>query len=154
MNQADYFYYSGHGHHSTGNLQGDFSPESVQQYWNQDLSAVILAGCSVLDINDYNKNFSGDEHNFSPGKRWERTGPQYLLGYNGSAPGDQGGAPARIVTRWISMRNVYGDAGAWMEANAKNRAWNACAIVKGQKYLYFQRKWMKRKVIDIPKGEW
>ena len=36
-------------------------------------------------------------------------------------------------------RAMLGDVDAWMKANADSRAWNACAIVKGQKYVYFKR---------------
>lgn len=34
---------------------------------------------------------------------------------------------------------MVGDVDAWMMANADNRAWNACAIVKGEKYVYFRK---------------
>ena len=68
-----------------------------------------------------------------------QNGPEVLLGYNYSSPGDTGGAPARIVQSWISNRSSLGDADAWMKANADNNAWNACAIVKGDKYVYFKK---------------
>ena len=29
-------------------------------YWNRDLKCVIFAGCSVLDVNDYNGNYKVD----------------------------------------------------------------------------------------------
>ena len=34
--------------------------------------------------------------------------------------------------RKTCMHNIA----AWMKANADNRAWNACAIVKGQRYVH------------------
>ena len=40
------------------------------------------------------------------------------------------------------MRNFFNDKAscdAWMQANADNDAWNACAIVKGEKYTYFRK---------------
>lgn len=138
MNQADYFYYSGHGSHATGNLTGGFAPEAVTNWWTRDLRCVILAGCSVLDINDYNFNHKGGDHLASPGKRWAQTGPDVLLGFNGKAPGDRGGAPARMMTAWVANRQSLGDIGAWMKAAADNHAWNACAIEKDVKYVYFQ----------------
>ena len=120
------------------------------------MACAILAGCSVLDINDYNNYYIDDEqsHTASPGKAWEQTGPGILLGYNYSAPGDAGGAPARIMQSWVANRDSLGDVEAWMKANADNNAWNACAIVKGQKYVYFKRKWLRRVVVEKPKGEW
>lgn len=162
MNQADYFYYSGHGHHMTG-MVDDFSPNVVSNHWKRDLDCVIFAGCSVLDINDYNNNFldPGGEwdpqnHAASPGKLWEAKGPNVLLGYNHSAPGDAGGAPVRIISQWRANRAVSGDVDAWMDANAANRAWNACAIVKGQRYVYFKRSlngWIKFKR-EVRKENW
>ena len=139
MNQADCFYFSGHGNHATGRLQGGFDATMAHGRWNKDLNVVIIAGCSILDINDYNDNYTGIAHTASPGKMWEGSGPSVLLGYAYIAPGDAGGAPARIMQAWISYRQTMDDAEAWMRANAENKAWNACAIVKGEKYLYFEK---------------
>ena len=78
-----------------------------------------------------------------------------LLGYNYVAPGDAGGAPARIIRSWVDNRAYSGDVGAWMQANAENRAWNACAIVKGDCYLYIKKGFLGRhKVATINKGDW
>ena len=81
MNQADIFYYSGHGHHDINNLDGGFTPAMAGGMWNKDLDCVILAGCSVLDINDYNNNYIDDEqsHHASPGKAWELTAQTCFL---------------------------------------------------------------------------
>ena len=51
---------------------------------------------------------------------------------------------------------MKGDVAAWMEANAAQRAWNACAIVKGQKYVYFKKMFFKKfkRLSEVPKGEW
>lgn len=155
MNQADYFYFSGHGNHYNNSIQGGFKPADAVNYWKKDLDVAIIAGCSVLDINDYNGNYDGTaEHTFSPGKAWEQTGPGVLLGYAYIAPGDAGGAPARIMNSWISKRDTLGDVNAWMKANADNNAWNACAIVKDQKFVFFTRKWFSRVVVEKQKGEW
>ena len=128
----------------------------VANKWDKDLNCVILAGCSVLDINDYNNNYDDDpqSHQMSPGKAWEQTGPEVLLGYNYSAPGDAGGAPTRIVQSWISNRGSLGDVVAWMEANADNKAWNACAIVKGQKYVFFKTWFGVRHKKEVRKENW
>ena len=161
MNQADYFYYSGHGHHKWGMVDA-FEPSVIAGHWRKDLDCVIFAGCSVLDINDYNNNFLNSEgewdpedHAASPGKLWESKGPNVLLGYNYTSPGDAGGAPARIANSWRANRVAVGDVEAWMAANADNRAWHACAIIKGDRYLYFKkRRWGRRSVRSVNKGEW
>ncbi len=67
---------------------------------------------------------------------------------------EAGGASKRIVQSWVSKRGTMGNVDAWMKANADNRAWNACAIVKGEKYLYFSRKWKRHVIINVPKGDW
>ena len=43
---------------------------------------------------------------------------------------------------------------AWMKANADNRAWNACAIVKGQEYVYIDS-WIRfRRIREVRKEDW
>lgn len=145
MNQADYFYYSGHGVHRWG-MVDDFEPSVVSDCWRKDLDCVIFAGCSVLDINDYNDNFldpdgvwDPENHAASPGRLWETKGPSLLLGYNYLAPRDETGAPERIIRAWLGLRGTMGDADAWMKANDNMNGRNACAIVKGEKYVYFKR---------------
>lgn len=49
------------------------------------------------------------------------------------------GAPMRMISNWTETRKTMGDVDAWMKANADNRAWNVCAIVKGGKHVYFKR---------------
>lgn len=123
MNQADYFYYSGHGHHRWGTVD-DFEPGDVADYWRKDLDCVIFAGCSVLDINDYNNNFlsrSGvwdpEDHTASPGRKWaEVRGPVSFLGYAYTAPRDTQDAD-RIACEWVANRRTMGDVAAWMKAN-------------------------------------
>ena len=145
MNQADYFYYSGHGHHRSG-MVDDFRPDVILDHWKKDLDCVIFAGCSVLDINDYNNNFMSlegnwdpEDHAASPGRLWESKGPNVLLGYNYYAPQDSTHAPARIVRSWMNLRQSMDDVDAWMKANDNKNGRNACAIVKDSKYVYFKR---------------
>ena len=140
MNQADVFYYSGHGHHLYKTVSPDFGPETVSGFWNKDLKCVIFAACSILDINDYNNNYrwEPEEHNMSPGKSWEMVGPSVLLGYNYYAPADNSGEPAQIISSWIQNRSSTNDIDAWMFANRALKKWNACAIQKGIKYVYFE----------------
>jgi len=137
MNQADVFYYSGHGSHASGALTYG-NPTLAQPYWSQDLKCVIIAGCSVLDINDYNNNYSGADHLTSPGKLWEPVGPSVLLGYNFKAPLDNQGS-ANIVTSWIANRGSMGDGNAWMNANDNPSGRNACVIEKNLQYSYFHK---------------
>lgn len=124
----------------------DFSPNVVSNHWKRDLDCVIIAGCSVLDINDYNNNFldprgewDPENHAASPGTLWESKGPNVLLGYNFRAPLDSSRAPAKIVRSWQNLRQTMGDVEAWMKANDNKNGRNACAIVKGVKYVYFKR---------------
>ena len=156
MNQADYFYYSGHGYHKSA-LLNDYPPSRFTGRWNKDLDCLVISGCSILDINDYNNNFvaSPEDHAASPGKLWEAVGPSIMLGYNGEAPGDKGGAPARIIQSWLANRSIMSDVDAWLKANANNRAWNACAIVKGERYLYLKKGfWKQSKTISVNKEDW
>jgi hypothetical protein len=135
MNQSDLFYCSGHGD-LTGDVEG-VGFTDVGDYWQQDLDVVVFSACSVLDINDLNGRF-GDKR--SPGKYWEQTGPGIFLGYNHSAPSDGGGATVRIVNYWMLNRSTLGDINAWMKANEQNHAWNACAIEKNVKYVFFKKR--------------
>ena len=159
MNQADYFYFSGHGEHynnvvHNGDVNGGIGPSAVKGYWGRDLDCVIIAGCSVLDINDYNGIFPGESHTLSPGKAWEQTGPKHLLGYAAQAPGDAGGAPTRIIQSWIAKRAALGDVEAWMRANKESHAWNACAIEKGKRYVYFKSWFGLRRKTEVKQEKW
>ena len=142
MNQADTFYYSGHGMHASACLVGGgvaCYPSTIGSYWTRDLECVIFACCSVLDINDYRKNFRGNDPS-SPGALWAHLGPRFFLGYNGSAPADTSGAPVRVAAYWNSRTDTEGKIMAWMRANANNKAWNACAIdAMAGKYYFFRR---------------
>ena len=154
MNQCDVFYISGHGSHSANRIQGLFTPDMAGAYWGRDLDCLILAGCSLLDVNDYNGHYSGAEHSLSPGKAWAQTGPSILLGYNFIAPGDRGGAPARIAEAWRANRAAKGDVEAWMDANAANHAWNACAIDRNR-YVYFGRLMhLVRFRVEVKREDW
>lgn len=131
-------------------------PSMVANYWTRDLDCVILAGCSVLDINDYNNNFGGSGHLASPGKKWCETGVGTLLGYCGRAPADSNNVSSAIITSWISQRGALGDIDAWMKANADNRAWNACAIENDEKYVYFKIvfRGIHKRLKEVKKENW
>ena len=92
QNQADVFLYLGHGSHDRNELflwsTKKGTPDEVGSDWSDNVQTVILFGCSVLDINDYNNWWSGDSHTKSPGKEWEDKvpGPQTWLGFQHYAP--------------------------------------------------------------------
>lgn len=152
--QVDWLYLSVHGWHSADqepypsacieltDWEGDGAsghreyvlPEEVE--WNKDLDLVVIAGCSVLDINDYNDNYLGSKHNDSPGKRWADTGPSILLGYNAGGPADRH-AGENIAFNWGLHQESHGQIGAWRDANREASAWNACAISVNISYSYF-----------------
>ncbi len=141
MNQSDFFYYSGHGHISNGNLEGGFSPNQIDSYWTKDLKTVILSGCSVLNIGTFRKRSFNSASKLkwalktmgastiSPGLSWIGKGPKYFLGYCWSAPRDNQGASG-IVAQFVS--DITLDESdvirSWMFANNNNAGRNACAI--------------------------
>lgn len=129
---------------------------ALSTMWNRDLDVVVLAGCSVLDVNDCNGNYPDPvEHGTSPGRKWEAVGPSVMLGYNYYAPSDKSGGPTRIISNWIETRKAMGDIDAWMNANKAQGKWNACAIQKGVKYVYFKKIvsgfWVRR---TVEKKDW
>lgn len=133
VNQADYLYFSGHGLHDENYLAFPngvkFVPGEVAGgEWKDDLEIVLFAGCSVLDVTG--DKFPGNANR--PGKAWAKKGPTYFLGYEGSAPGDAGGAPTTIAERWALEWDLTFDrgepVGAWEIANRASLAWNASVI--------------------------
>lgn len=138
MNQADTFYYSGHGFHIDGSIKmGGYNmlPSEIGSYWHDELVLAIFFCCSILDINDYNNNAQDGK---SPGKLWANLGPQILLGYNWSAPGDDQGS-ATILANWMSNLCTKDEVCAWREANDNSAGHNACAIVANSSYCYFKK---------------
>ena len=141
--QADVFYYSGHGEHDTGRLYGVAVPADVTNHW-RDVETVIFAGCSVLDIGDKGNHYSNlASHSASPGLKWATlSGASALLGYCWKAPLDnQGGV--QIINSWCANRSSLGDVAAWMAANDCRSGRNACAILRIDEahiaYHYYER---------------
>lgn len=155
--QADWFYFSGHGSHYIGALlpEGPYwstlpqfeplpSPDKIlygtETLWKDELKVVIMSGCSVLDIKDYRaRSFGKGAHTQwmlagganSPGETWEGSGPSYLLGYAWAAPTDLQGTQTIIKDFLNSITAGDPVVEAWRVANnpAKNSAGiNACAI--------------------------
>jgi len=137
-NQVEWFYYSGHGSHNSGELlllDGNFSASDT--VWNKELEAVILAGCSVLDIKDYRARSFGmltyakwlaAGGASSPGAQWETTGPKYLLGYAWAAPLDTQGADSIAADFTAGLNAGKHVITAWRDANDRGIARNACLI--------------------------
>ena len=141
--QADVFYYSGHGEHDTGRLYGTAVPADVTNLW-RDVDTVVFAGCAVLDIGDRGNHYSNPaSHSASPGVKWAASaGAGALLGYCWKAPLDNQGS-VRILSDWCANRSSLGDVAAWMQANANRNGRNACAIQHIDdshcRYWYFKR---------------
>jgi len=138
-NQADIFYYSGHGS-ASGSLSAGFSVEPSDVEWDKEMQVAIFSGCSVLDINDYNGNgvFIPAPGTPYPGEKWNNVGPQYLLGYNHLAPSDEQNSDS-IVANYGANRVANGDIQAWMDANDNSNGRNACAIDRDIAYHYFHK---------------
>jgi hypothetical protein len=164
MNQADVFYYSGHGYSQQGNyvtnefypglgaLEADDQnggiviPSDLTPYWSKDLDCAVFAGCAVLNINnwvpfpEYFPPLSGPAAGYWPGKVMENVGPPFLVGYSSKAPRDDTQGSAAIAASFISEYEAHGDAFAsWRDANNNSHGRNASAIQKGVKYGYFVR---------------
>ncbi|MEZ5433300.1 MAG: hypothetical protein R3F31_19490 [Verrucomicrobiales bacterium] len=136
--QADWFYYSGHGHHNNAKLatlDEEIGPGDVQ--WDKDMDVAIIAGCSVLDIKDHRAQSFGLAQYaewlakggaWSPGAQWEPTGPKYFLGYCWKAPTDtQGGAT--IASHFSGLiQSGHSIPDAWKNANDSANGRNACLI--------------------------
>ncbi|MFB3883212.1 MAG: hypothetical protein ACE149_18245 [Armatimonadota bacterium] len=129
-NQADWFYFSGHGSHASGKLKmcdGSFSfgyQEAGGGNWDSgDIDRAIMAGCSVLDIRDHNNNYAGSDHTVSPGEDWETLGLAKMLGYNYGAPGDP--TDQHIADEWLDGPQ---SVESWLDVNGDHSAWNARVI--------------------------
>ena len=149
QDQADYFYYSGHGARDGKIASGLWSPDLAREFWKYDLDTLVFAGCSVLTINDYGRKWlyrpfyhptnldRSAEKVISQtlGDQWRQPNPQIegptlFLGYQYLAPRDVTQKTDEIIKDWV---NTSRDADSWMDANHKRRplvrpGLNACAI--------------------------
>ena len=158
--QADVFYYSGHGTHDTGALYEIALPSDVSNRWH-DVDAVVFAGCAVLDIGDRNNNYTKPaSHTASPGLKWAAaSGAGVLIGYAYYAPLDDKGG-MEILEAWCGQRSALGDIEAWMRANDRRCGHNACAIRKidgaSLEYHYFVKRarlYWSRQIDTVQQGE-
>lgn len=136
MNQADWFYFSGHGNHATGTIQGGFTPSMAANHWNRDLDCVIIAGCAVLDVRNYRFNSLGLLYRWKhrswkgacPGELWEEAGVKYLLGYALKAPLDTDGGSAIASAFTANIKSGKNIITSWRDANDNAKGRNACVI--------------------------
>ncbi|MBR4259587.1 MAG: hypothetical protein IKQ17_11195 [Kiritimatiellae bacterium] len=158
--QADVFYYSGHGEHDTGRLYGVAVPSDVTNHW-RDVDTVVFAGCAVLDIGDKGNHYSNPaSHSASPGLKWAAaSGAGVLLGYAYYAPLDDKGG-MEILEAWCGQRSALGDIEAWMRANDRRCGHNACAIRRmdgtSLEYHYFVKRarlYWSRQIDSVQQGE-
>jgi hypothetical protein len=175
MNQADVFYYSGHGLSDVGNQVanpadyhpglvaldeddegGIVHPSELSPYWSRDINVAVIAGCAVLNINNWVPNpayfppLAGPGVGYWPGKVMENIGPPFLVGYASSGPSDNQNSTA-IAAAFISDYDSSNDAFAsWRDANDNSNGRNACAIQRGSKYGYF----LRSTFLGIPYYSW
>ncbi len=160
-NQADIFYYSGHGwaDGSIHNGVEHFHPETKMEIgdWNDGMSLAIFSSCSVLDImNVKNRKFTAiGNFNLSPGEYWAKAAGSEvtLLGYNWST--FEGKPPnafdTRVIRSFIARMGSEPNISAWMSANISNNDASApCAIFNGT-YYYLDG---AGRVIALPQSKW
>lgn len=139
MNQADVFYYSGHGNGSTGGVYGKTPSQlGLSSYWNRDLDCVVIAGCSVLNIAGHRvksfgmmtrlKRWYRNQQDRSVGTLWEGVGELVFLGYCYKAPLDGQGADLIAGAFTSEVKGGSGFVQAWKNANDRNVGRNACAL--------------------------
>jgi hypothetical protein len=151
--QADWFYFSGHGYLTIGALEvHDALIRAEDVRWEGDVDVAIIAGCSVLGIKDYRarhfppspsdidltfENWRARSLNgtASPGEAWEHTGPEILLGYAFKAPTDIQGS-REVVQDFLAAADSGTDlVTAWANANhpaVRPTGSNAVAIDRSQ----------------------
>lgn len=111
--QAAWFYYSGHGSHVNkqfiGLLGNGLRTELLSGVWT-GVDMFLMAGCALVDVNDYNNNYPEPNLKTSPGKDLEASGARLICGYNFKAPTDDfrglSGFSALIVQLFFSQRNA------------------------------------------------
>ncbi len=138
MNQADVFYYSGHGNGATGGINSGFTPNLLGEYWKRDLNCAVIAGCSVMNIAGHRiksfgmatrfKRWMRNQEDRSVGVLWENAANIIFLGYCYTAPLDSQGAVDIASDFATNVKGGKDFLQAWKEANDRNAGRNACAI--------------------------
>jgi hypothetical protein len=178
QNQANWFYYSGHGYYGLELLYGVNSSLRVETIkdtnaWKQALDTVFIAGCSLLDINDYNRGLRDIKHYTTltnPGAKLAGAGPKMLLGYNFKSPTDNRNGhsdfTAAIVAKFFDLEaNQHNPPLNWLNANkiteeAKGNkpnppAYNSCGIdAQNGWYLYWNKTISPPQPKSVLKKDW
>lgn len=138
MNQADVFYYSGHGNGATGGINNGFTPNLIGEYWKRDLVCAVIAGCSVMNIAGFRiksfgmttrfKRWFMSQEDRSVGTSWESVANIVFLGYCYTAPLDSQGAVDIASDFAMKVKEGKDFLQAWKEANDRSTGRNACAI--------------------------
>jgi hypothetical protein len=154
MNQGEIFYFSGHGfpgERATGptftvNDTQTLNGTDLKKYWSDDLNLVVIAGCSVVNVNNWNPNpayfaaTTGPNIDYYPGEFMNLSGPRFILGYGSSAPRDTQNADV-IASTFTSeyLQNTADPFSAWRDANNNSNGRNATAIERNIRFGYFER---------------
>lgn len=145
-NQAQIFYYSGHGWGDGSIYNGytHFHPDNGFRAgdWRDGLLMAIFSSCSVLDImNVHNRKFTHiGNFTLCPGEYWAKaSGPDvYLLGYNWST--FEGKPPnafdTRVIRSFLSRLGKEDTIKAWMNANYSNKEPIAACAIFNHNYYY------------------
>ena len=75
-NQADVFYYSGHGHITTLVIGNNLNVSTIIDEWRENLKLMIIAGCSMMS---YNAMYDGAIRNSI--QYFLKSGPKKFCGY-------------------------------------------------------------------------
>jgi len=161
-NQAQLFYYGGHGWaNSAIYLDGSYIyPETdvVEGDWSDGLKVVIFSSCSILDIGNFNRrSFTAfGKANQSPGIYWAKVaGPEVaLLGYNWST---QEGKPpnafdTRVIRRYINLVSQYPPPVAWIYANIQEGDGVAPCAIYRHNYYYISSG--SSSITVVPERNW
>lgn len=160
-NQAEIFYYSGHGW-GDGTIYTGAShihPASDMEIgdWSDGMKIAIFSSCSVFDImNLSNRSFTHiGNYTISPGEYWYNVaGPDVaLLGYNWST--FEGKPPNAFDTRVIRSFLAKYFAGAppvdsWFKANGENKEKLAACSICDNKYYYI----FSGAIRALPRSNW
>lgn len=138
QNQADIFYFSGHGDAFNGELEmscnDKITPSEAILAWDQDLMRIFLAGCSVLKIKNYNNKFQDnpEKAKASPGEKWAKLKGKIFYGYCAGAPSDTNSFFDGADTTKNILMNFFklgGKPEDWLTANNNRYGRNACVII-------------------------
>lgn len=158
-NQAARLYISGHGDGHKNKLAiagGEIYPGMVigdqgtvkrpitlePVHWQDNLRVLIVSGCSVLNINNYNGWWTEPVPNGglvwdhvlgNPGRRAE------LFGYNQAAPAGPI-VDTRIVKKFLGTAMAPCD---WLEANAPNTPLDSSCAIDANYYYFIRHDWRR-----------